>query len=228
MRLRWMSGRPHVRLPTFHGQLTVPEESVTDHKTAAFPFRDRGFCHQFVAIRGRNDKSRPRFHQRNADDAIRLEQFPQRKTSGTKQRRRAVIEPAKIVSVENDSCRITISELDPDSNAIHEHNQLCSQQEDRPNANRQSLSNVRSTPQIISCASLTAVAPPTRAQWPKGSLSSIIRIRISNGPRFSTVCGGSGCIHWALGNFGGSPVLRLSNRISPFSPRRMKWLELCT
>ena len=72
---------------------------------------------------------------------------------------------------------------------------------------------------------LRASRPRCALRSDRGPSGSIVRMLISCVPRFSTVCGGSGCIHWAKGIFGGSPARRLSNRISPFSSRRMKWLK---
>jgi hypothetical protein len=117
-----MGGRPDTRLPALQGQRTIAQEFMADHETALSPFRDAGFRHQFVAVRGRGDKSRSRLHDWNADDAMGFKQLLQRKPRSAKQPRSAVIEPAKIVGVKDDLGRITISELDPDSNTIHEHN----------------------------------------------------------------------------------------------------------
>src|SRR5271165_3953513 len=129
MRLRGMSSRPNVSLPPLESQLALAQESVMNHKTALFPFDDAGFRHQLVAEPGGSDKARPRLHQGNPDDPVGLEELTQRKSGRAKQRRGALIEPTEIVGVEDDFGGITISELDPDSNAIHKHIMLTCNQE---------------------------------------------------------------------------------------------------
>ncbi len=119
-----MGGRPHVRLPPLQSQRAIAQKSVADHKTALSPFRHARLRHQFVAISRRSDKPCSRFHQRNADDAMRFEQFAQRQSRGTKQRGCALIEPAKIVGVEDDFSRIAVSELNSDSNTVYEHSEF--------------------------------------------------------------------------------------------------------
>jgi hypothetical protein len=56
--------------------------------------------------------------------AMGLEQLAKRKSRRAKQRRRALIEPAKIVGVENNVGGIAISKLDPYADTVYEHNQF--------------------------------------------------------------------------------------------------------
>lgn len=104
---------------------------MVDYKTAFSPFCDAGFRHQFVAMRARSHKPRPQLHHRNTEDIVEFEQLSHRKSRRAEQRNRTLIEPAKIVRVEDDIGRITISEFDLDSNTIHEHVQRVLQQENR-------------------------------------------------------------------------------------------------
>src|SRR5580658_3859719 len=151
-----MSGRPHVRFRAFHGQFAISQEFVADYKTALFPFRDARFRHQFVAIPGRGDKTHPRLDERNADDTMGFEQLRQSKSRGAKQRRCALIEPAEIVGIEDNFGGITVSELDPDSNAIHKH---------KSSARRDAASRNSTETLPPSCPSMlfSAVAPSSHS-----------------------------------------------------------------
>src|SRR5271156_4527384 len=121
MSFRRMDAGPDTCLPAFHGQFLVAQKSVADYEAALFPLSHVGFCYQFITVRRRDDKPRVRLHHRNADYTMGQEKFLQRKACRAEQGGRAVIEPAKIVGVENDLGRITVSELDPDSHTIRKH-----------------------------------------------------------------------------------------------------------
>jgi len=116
-----MGACPHARLPSLHGQFLISQKSVAEHEAAFSPLRYARFRHQFVAVSGRDDIPGARFHHRNADHAPRLKQLLQGKPNRAKQRGGAVIEPAKVVRIKNYLRRITITELDSNSNAICKH-----------------------------------------------------------------------------------------------------------
>src|SRR5271170_561806 len=116
-----MRCRPYPRLPTLQRQRALAQELVADREAALSPFSDRGFRHQFVTVGRWNHKPSPRLHQRDADDTMCLEQLLYGKPRRAKQRSRTLIEPAKIVGIEDNLRRIAISPLDHDSNTIHKH-----------------------------------------------------------------------------------------------------------
>lgn len=116
-----MGGRPHMRFRTVSRQLSIAQEFVTDHETALSPLRHAGLRDQFVAIGGWNDISSLRRHQRDADNPVSLEQFPQRQACRTKKSGRALVKPPEIIRKENNLSGITIPEFDPDANAIDKH-----------------------------------------------------------------------------------------------------------
>ena len=121
MRSGRMRGGPDVRLTSFDGEFALAQKFVADHEAGLFPFRDAGFRDEFVSVFGRDEKTRVRFDQRNADYAMRFEKFVERKSGCSEESRCALIEPAEVVREENNVGGITIAELNSDSNTVYEH-----------------------------------------------------------------------------------------------------------
>ena len=239
-----MGGGPDVRLTSFDGEFALAQKFVADHEAGFFPFRHAGFRKEFVSVFGRDEKTRVRFDQRNADYTMRFEKFVERESGCSEESRCALIEPAKVVRKENNVGGITIAKLNSDSNAVYEHKLLRCETRLAASLTRcrvicemiaDSIERPFSFARLILRLDYSGrskvhparnITSQSRLRSQALSLSSIIRILISPDPTFSTVCGGSGCNHWAHGVSGGSPASRLSKVILPCSFRRMKWLKL--
>jgi hypothetical protein len=65
-----MDAGPDACLPAFHSQFLIAQKSVADYEAALFPLFHGGFCYQFIAVCGWDNKPRVRFHHRNADHTM--------------------------------------------------------------------------------------------------------------------------------------------------------------
>src|ERR1700722_295186 len=112
---------PHPLFKPLHSQLLPFEQPVVHGKTSLAPFGDIRFHHHRIPKRRRQQKTRPRFHQRNPRDGVLLQHFLLRQPRPLEQRIRASIKKFKITREINDPQRIAIPPFNMNASLINQH-----------------------------------------------------------------------------------------------------------